>query len=299
MVTGIELTNGAARIAVRADLGAGLAAFDVMKDGGWQPVLRTADPAAAHPFALSSILLVPFSGRVSGGGFRFDGAFHALPRNVEAEPYPIHGSGFSAPWRETARDRDGIALALSAGGPGPFRFDASVTYRLEGTALVMELSVVNRADIRLPYGAGFHPWFVRDADTTLAAPAEGVWLERADHLPEVRQPVAAYSEMDFNQPRALPARWINNWFDGWNGKARIEWPARGLVADVEAGDALDRYVVFSPAADADFFCFEPVSHPVDAFNLAGGPEAHGLKVLEPGQRLDVWTRISVDLQQAA
>jgi aldose 1-epimerase len=94
----VSLSNGRARITVRPDLGAGLTAFDVRHGEGWQPIFRTVDPGTAHPFALSNILLVPFSGRVSGGGFSFDGVFHALPRNMESEAYPLHGSGFSAAW---------------------------------------------------------------------------------------------------------------------------------------------------------------------------------------------------------
>jgi aldose 1-epimerase len=298
-MTARQLSNGAARIVVRPDLGAGLTAFDVLHGGTWQPIFRRVDPAAAHAFALSSILLVPFSGRVSGGGFSFDGRFHALPPNVENEPYPIHGSGFSAPWQETSRSADSMALTLSAQGPGPFRYDAMMSYRLKGAGLVMELSLVNRAAIRLPYGAGFHPWFVRDADTTLLAPANGLWLERSDHLPEAYVPVSDHPGRDFNRPQPLPAHWINNGFDGWDGKAHIGWPGRGLSALVEAGEGLGRYVVFSPAADADFFCFEPVSHAVDAVNLPGGGEMHGLKVLEPGERLDIWTQISVSPHQQA
>ncbi len=289
----ITLANDVARFEIRPDLGAGLTAFDVLHDGAWTPVLRRVDPATDHPFALSNILLVPFSGRVSGGGFSFDGTFHPLARNMETEKYPIHGSGFSAPWRIEAQAKDGMTLSLSATGPGPFRYDAAMTYQLEGKALVMKLRVSSRAAMRLPYGAGFHPWFVRDADTRLTATASDVWLEQPDHLPAGREPVASHPDMDFNAPRPLPARWINNWFDGWNGHARIDWPRRGLAATVEASRNMDRYVVFSPAATAYFFCFEPVTHPVDAFNLPGGPERHGLVVLEPGQSLDVSMMIGV------
>lgn len=289
----VSLSNGRARITMRPDLGAGLTAFDVRHDDGWQPIFRTVDPGTMHPFALSNILLVPFSGRVSGGGFSFDGVFHALPRNMESEAYPLHGSGFSAAWHVASEGADFICLALSAEGPGPFRFDATVTYRLIDAGLLMTLDVTNRAAIRLPYGLGFHPWFVRDADTTLAAPATDVWLEQADHLPKGREPVAMHPDMDFNHPRLLPARWVNNWFDGWDGKARIAWPGRGLAADIEASGALNRYVVFSPAADADFVCFEPVTHPVDAFNLPGELRDHGLKVLEPGECLGVSMRITI------
>ncbi|WP_445482819.1 aldose epimerase family protein, partial [Pseudochrobactrum lubricantis] len=163
----VELANDRARIVVRPDLGGGLTAFEVLSDGIWQPIFRTVDPATAHPFSLSNILLVPFSGRISGGGFSFDGTFHVLPRNTETERYPIHGNGFSAAWQIASQDPVSMSLALSAKGPGPFRYDAVMSYRLDGAALTMELEIVNRAAIRLPYGAGFHPWFVRDADTTL------------------------------------------------------------------------------------------------------------------------------------
>lgn len=294
-MTAVELANDRVRIVVRPDLGAGLTAFEVLSEGIWQPIFRTVDPATAHPFSLSNILLVPFSGRVSGGGFSFDGAFHALPRNMETERYPIHGNGFSAAWQVASQDPASMSLALSAEGPGPFRYDAVMSYRLDGAALTMELEIVNRAAIRLPYGAGFHPWFVRDADTTLTAPATGVWLERDDHLPKALEPVTSHPDMDFNRPKAPPGCWINNWFNGWDGKARIDWPGRGLAADIEASEALRQYVVFSPAGDADFICFEPVTHPVDAFNLPGEAQAHGLKVLEPGESLVISTRIAIDL----
>jgi aldose 1-epimerase len=48
--------------------------------------------------------------------------------------------------------------------------------------------------------------------------------------------------------------------------------------------------LFSPGADAGFFCFEPVSHAVDAFHLAGGPQVHGLKILRPGDLFGIECR---------
>lgn len=280
----VTLDNGHARLTVLPGLGAGAAAYDIRLDDDWQPIFRRADDHETHPFALSNILLVPFSGRISGGGFTFDGQFHAIERNMPNETYPIHGSAFALPWAVARQGTDSITLTLSANGPGPFRYEAEMTYALEGAALLMTLSVTNRG-IRLPFGLGFHPWFVRDADTRLMAPAHRVWLEQDDHLPKALEPVKQHPDMDFEEPRTLPARWINNWFSGWDRRARIDWPARGLCADVTASETLDQYVVFSPAADSTFFCFEPVSHPVDAVNLEGGPASHGMRILEPGAGL--------------
>ena len=281
----ITLDNGQAKITVRPDLGAGLTRYDVLSGGKWLPIFRRVSDTVEHPFALSHILLAPFSGRVSGGGFTFDGVFHAVARNMPTEEYPIHGSGFSSPWTVVQQTSDIIALTLRSDGPGPFRYDAYVIYRLEGADLAMELTIANRASIRLPYGAGFHPWFVRDEQTYLTATATQVWLESDDHLPQSIGLVSHYPNMDFNMKRLLPSSWINNWFTGWDRRARIDWTKRRISLEIEASENLCHYVVFSPSSDADFFCFEPVSHPVDAFNLVGGPETHGMKILSPGAEL--------------
>lgn len=288
----IGISNGQARIEVRPDLGAGLGAYDVVRDGVALPVFRTADAAISHPFDLSNIVLVPFSGRLSGGGFTFDGIRYHVAPNFPGEKLPIHGSGFSSVWAPVAQKSGGIDLALSATGPGPFVYDAALTYQLTGTSLRMTLRVTNRAERRLPFGAGFHPWFVRDGGTRLTAPASMVWLEGEDHLPTGAVPVSGRPDMDFSVARKLPDDWINNGFSGWQGRARIDWPERNLSVAIEADRALGSYVLFSPSAGADFFCFEPVSHPVDAFNLLGEPEGNGLKILAPGETFSVTARFS-------
>ncbi|MBM7046601.1 MULTISPECIES: aldose 1-epimerase [Rhizobium] len=194
---------------------------------------------------------------------------------------------FSSVWSVVSVGEVEVMLSLSGRGPGPFVYDATMTYRLEGPSLVTELTVTNRAAMRLPYGAGFHPWFVREPSTLLKAGAKRVWLEQPDHLPLRVDPVSRHPSLDFSEMQMLPSSWTNNWFDGWDGKARLEWPNRGLAVDIEAQDLLNRYVVFSPDGDADFVCVEPVTHAVDAFNLPGGPEANGLKVLMPDEGLHV------------
>lgn len=292
----LSLSNATARITIRPDLGAGLTSFDVMHRGGWTPVFRSVDPETEHPFGLSNILLIPFSGRVSGGGFAFEGAFHPVERNMQSEKHPIHGSGFSVAWATAERTDEAITLFLDGEGPGPFRYDATMTYRLSGATLVMELAVTNRAALTLPYGLGFHPWFVRDRNTHLTARAEHVCLEHEDHLPKAREAVSAHLELDFNRRRQLPRSWVNNWFAGWDRQARIDWPDRELSVAVVASELLSQYVLFSPSGDADFFCFEPVSHPVDAFNLPEGPVDHGMVKLAPGDELKASASFSVASQ---
>lgn len=275
-------------------LGGGLARFDLMRDGAPVPLFRPwPDAGTDDPGQLASIVLVPWSNRISGGGFSFDGRFHPLAANFAGEPFPLHGNGWTSPWSVTARSAAHASLELLSDGPGPYRYRAVLDYVLDPHGLAMGLSLTNQADIALPYGAGFHPWLPRTPGTRLTASAATVWLEDADHLPTGSAPVGTREAWDFSQPQTLPPGWLNNGFAGWNCHAAVEWRDRGLALDIAASDRLNAYVLYSPGREADFFCFEPVSHVVDAHNLPGGPAANGLAVLAPGEDLSVRCRFSL------
>ena len=66
------------------------------------------------------------------------------------------------------------------------------------------------------------------------------------------------------------------------GLAAVEWPTRHLSLTIAA--TTDYYVLYTPPGE-DFFCFEPVDHPINAVNLPGGADAHGMTVLAPGECL--------------
>ncbi len=285
----IVLDDGAARVVVRADLGAGLARFE-LRDG--TPLFRPAPKNATNPFALANILLVPWSNRIGAGGFAFEGEHYALARNVAGEACPLHGSGFQQAWRVAGATATRAAFELECDTPAPFRYTARASYELADGALTVTLAVVNAASRGLPYGLGVHPWLPRTRRTSLLLPATGVWLEDEDHLPAGHVPIAARPDWDFAAPRPLPAGWINNAFAGWPGHASIAWPERGLALDIAAGPNLSTCIVFSPGQDSDFVCVEPVTHPPDAHNLPDGPEANGLTVLLPDEELSVSCRFS-------
>lgn len=193
----------------------------------------------------------------------------------------------------TARSAAHATLELVSEGPGPYRYRAVLNYSLDPNGLAMRLNVTNRGEFELPFGAGFHPWLPRTPPTLLTAPAATVWLEDADHLPTNPVPVSTREDWDFSLPQTLPPAWINNGFAGWNRRAAVEWRDRGLALDIAASDRLNTYLLYSPGRDADFFCFEPVSHIVDAHNLPGGPAANGLAVLAPGENLSVSCRFTL------
>lgn len=279
----IRLLAGDAQAGILPDVGAGLTGLSV--DG--RPVLRPwSGRSADGPFALAMNLLLPFSNRIDRG-FDFAGQHHDLAPNLPGEPFPIHGDAFQRPWRVVRSSGAAATLALDGGAFGPWRYSAEVRFVLTGQSLSAELALTNRGGATLPFGLGFHPWFPRLPGTLLRFDATAVWEEDGRHLRRSDRPEPLPEALSFARPAALPAGWINAGFAGWDGRADIIQPAPAQGCRITARD-LDTLLVYSPDAAADFFCAEPVSHPVDAHNLAGMP---GLRPLRPGEAMSAALRI--------
>ena len=288
----ITLEDGVVEAVVVPGLGAGLSRYDFIAGQRRRPLFRPCrDLARAGPFDLASILLVPWSNRISGG-FCFGGRYYVLAPNLEGEPLPIHGIGFSSAWDVVEATMTRAILVLRSDAPGPYSFEALVAYALSEGELRVDLQVTNRGSHPLPFGLGLHPWLPRTPGTTLLAPAKLVTLENPRHLPESQVPVSSRPDWDFTTHNRLPAAWINNDFSPWDGHAEIVWHDRGLRLTIETdGDPqLSKYILYSPGSTAEFFCFEPVTHLIDAHNRPGSPEANGLTILDANACLSTHAR---------
>jgi aldose 1-epimerase len=99
-------------------------------------------------------------------------------------------------------------------------------------------------------------------------------LSGPDKLPSSRRAVPPV--WDYRTFAPLPKEAVDNAFAGWDGVARVRWPGQGVGLSIEA--AMDYFILYAPPG-RDFFCFEPVDHPINAHNMPGYP---GLTVLAPG-----------------
>ena len=281
------LTSPSLRLQLQPAWGGGLVRFDWIADGTAVPLMRAFEPASAMPPGgvpdsnrLACYPLIPWSGRVSGGGFSVGGRRVELPLNRADEPWPIHGSGWQRTWQVEEVSACAASLSLEEAAAGGYCYRASLQYTLDDSTLSVRLSATNTGDVALPFGLGLHPFFPRHGEAHLHAPAQGVWRnDGRTPLPVER--IAIPAAWDFERDAPLPDG-LDNFFDGWNGRAAIRWPQRGLRLDIDAD--VDRYIVYVPA-QRDFFCFEPVDHAADAVNLPGGAVAHGMTLLGPGETL--------------
>ncbi|MDK1374422.1 MULTISPECIES: aldose 1-epimerase [unclassified Sinorhizobium] len=256
--------------------------------GTWRgiPFLKptaTAGIASQRFGAEASFPLVPFGNRIEGNSFTFDGERFFLEPNTSADPFCLHGDGWLGEWQLMSHSRQEATLSYvqAAQAGSPYAYQAVQEVRLNGSTLVLSLVVKNMSARPLPFGLGHHPFFPRTAGTRLRAKAKRIWGERTGHLPDAPGPIAR--ALDFTEGNTLPAHWMNNAYDGWDGEAAIEWPERKLALRLETQGAFGCFMIYSPDADADFFCFEPMTHLPNAHNMPN--EGGGLVGLHPGQIL--------------
>lgn len=282
----IELKGTGLAAGICPSFGGGMAYLDARHEGASIPLMRPLRPPAMsadafEPNRLACYPLVPWSNRIGHGGFELDGARVSLPLNRVDDPYPIHGTGWQRIWQVEQQDTHRVGLTLDDATPGAYAYRATQQYALHDDTLRVTLSVRNAGNTALPFGLGLHPFFLHHDGARLRATATQVWLNDGQSPMPVEH-VDVPAAWDFSEGRALPGEELNHCFTGWNGQATIEWPGPGLALDLAAD--VDAFILYTPVG-ADFFCFEPVDHCIDAVHRPGGPMAHGMTRLAPGESL--------------
>jgi aldose 1-epimerase len=166
----------------------------------------------------------------------------------------------------------------------PFDYEAWQRFALGGAQLSIEIGLRNTGTEPMPAGIGLHPYFERDATTTLTAQVDGVWLGDAEVMP-TEHAAPPPPAMDLGHGPRADDLVLDNCYTGWSHRAKLAWPERRASLAIAATPPLDYLVVYSPAA-RHVLCVEPVSHVIDAVNLAaqGVPDT-GARNLAPGETL--------------
>lgn len=271
-------------------LGGSVAAWqidDPEQPGGRLDLWRPWDGATPDLYQLASFAMVPWSNRISGGGFTHAGQLHPMQPNRVGEPYPIHGDGWLQPWALSQPAPDTLQMQLRSERfqGNPYDYESVQTFRLVEGGLDQHVLVRHRGAEPLPYGIGVHPWFPRTPGTRISAPVQAVWLCGDDPLPT--QHTSQFPQgWNLNAGISAHGGLIDNGYTGWGGAARIDWPERGLRLTAhmpdfaQDGAAAQHFcLVYRPPQGAAF-CFEPITQPIDAFHLPGQP---GLRVLAQGE----------------
>jgi aldose 1-epimerase len=287
------------RLGLVPSLGGGVAQWRWLSGGQPVDLWRPWSGTSEDRYSLASFAMLPWSNRISHGGFEHGGSWFAMAPNRDGEPYPIHGDGWLQAWA-LARPQPNVAelrLESRQHGGGPYSYDAVQRFELVDGGLVQSVRVTHRGEAPLPYGLGLHPWFPRTPQTTVRARVGGVWLCGDDPIP-TRHTRALPDGWDLNRGAPMNGPLIDNGYDGWDGSARIDWPERGLAVHLTMeplstprGPIAPEYCLVYRPPVGDAFCFEPITQPIDAFHLSGRP---GLVPLARGETLMLRVHWRVD-----
>ncbi|MEQ5837550.1 hypothetical protein [Marinobacter sp. NFXS9] len=304
-----------AKIALR---GATLLSLTLPTAQGPEPVLGGYnDPAdfAALTGARSAIL-APYSNRLAGGQYTFDGVTHAFARR-DKDGNSLHGLVMDAAWypvRETADDKSAILeLAtdqlLAGDAPGyPFKLALKTRFTLSRDGLRLDLIATNQGAVSAPVGLGWHPYLetrgrdIRDAHLTLPYHQSVVTDERLIPLPGAASVAdLTGTESDFSgegqniNGQAIDCCFVGMPQPGWIS-SRLHDPATHLTLELaQSHGVVQVYTGHSlPHRQYDGLAIEPNEFMPDAFNR---PELANAIRLAPGRErtLSAQIRILPDL----
>lgn len=281
-IESVVLESDIQRLQFAPALGGSVVAWECQSSREWIPVFRPWNHLSDDRYGLACFPLVPWSNRITHGGFEQDGIFHPIRTNRKEEPYPIHGDGWLQPWKviDHTADRLKFMLESSRFDGNPYRYISTQEFILLPNGMSITLDVIHLGDKPLPYGLGLHPYFVRNAETRLRFSATGVWLSGDDPIPTVHTHDFP-ATWDYNESSLLEGPLIDNCYTGWDGEAVIDYPDRGYSVVMTSADCHGYSLLYRPPNQA-CFCLEPITHPIDAFHMPGRP---GLVSLSAGQTL--------------
>jgi len=285
----LQIQAGKLSVGVVPDIGGSLAYFrcgavDLMRPLSAQ-MQRTGNVLGVAMFPM-----VPYANRIAGNAFTFEGHTYRFEANNPPEKFNVHGTGWHSSWTLESHSPTETLLLLEH-PPGStandYVYRATQHFILAPQQLRVVTSIENQSPRRMPVGFGQHPWFERDPDTTLKFTASQFWLEGPDGV--ATDPITTPPELDFSEGRTLPATWRNNDYGRWSGVAEIRYPSRGIGLRMEA-DPIFKHLMFYADPTKPYFCLEPQTNAVCAFNNLGrhAEVDLGVIVLEPGAAAEGW-----------
>lgn len=122
-------------------------------------------------------LLFPFSSRLKGGKYSFEGNNYKFPINETEKNNALHGFLAKEPLELASIDLEEenalIKLVYNYDGRFdyyPFPFTINIAYTVNQCRFTIDCEVVNRGNTNMPYGFGWHPYFKHADDICIKMP---------------------------------------------------------------------------------------------------------------------------------
>ncbi|QSF44323.1 aldose 1-epimerase [Paenibacillus tianjinensis] len=250
------------------------------------------------PYHFGIPLLVP-PGRIRKGQFEFEGIRYQFDQNT-AEYNHIHGLHRTQSWcvSDIEEDEEGCAVTTEFNTaddahwmgqfPEPLRLE--MTFRLQDARLQQTLKVTHLGSNSIPFGIGYHTWFMIDGEPerwNLRMPVESIYELSPELLPSGKLlPLRALDSL--NQGMNLEGADLDTVLRIGDGQPVEALLMRedGYGIRYTADKAHFRHwVVYTKGPAEQYLCAEPYTWLPDAPNLQQDDSFTGLITLNPGETL--------------
>lgn len=259
----------------------------------------------AKPDMIGIPFLGPWANRLDQQAFYANGKKYNFDMefgNVQGQ-IPLHGLiTFSPHWEVSSVSADAKSARYSARlrfwkhpdlmAQWPFAHEYEMTYILKDGELEVRINVANLSTEPMPIAIGFHPYF-----TIPGVPRD----QYMAHIPARTRvsydnrliPTGAYTPMDMMEEFSLRGITLDNGFidlvQSSDRRAHFYIKAGKAMVETSFGPKYTTAVVWSPNRGGQpqpFICFEPMTGPPNAVNMAQAGKYPTLQTVAPGSR---WT----------
>ena len=269
----IELFDGneALILKVNLDRGAAIIELNLPTEKGKVPLFWPIEDEEilSNPYGKQDILF-PFPNRLENGEYTFEGKTYKMPINDAEYHNAIHGFVRERPFRivKKTSNSESAELQLMQHFEGnasfPFSFDFYLCYTLIHGEFKVSFEVVNTGFDAMPFGLGWHPYFLlTDKSARLKLPAVTQFEMTDRMLPSGRSKHLEQSSLVHD----------NSYYDA-SFKLRTkeviyELKQRSVVLNIIPSPEFGYLQVYSPTGK-DVWAIEPMSCSVNALNTKDG-----------------------------
>ncbi|NMO95606.1 aldose 1-epimerase [Paenibacillus lemnae] len=258
------------------------------------------------PYHFGMPMLIP-PGRISKGRFDYAGMTYQFDQNTAHDNH-IHGLHRTQAWcvSDIEEDEEGCSVTTefqTADDPKwiqqfPEPLKLQMVFNLKGSTLQQRLRVSNLGNRPVPFGMGYHTWFLLDGQPhrwNLQLPVEGIYVLNEELIPTGER-VSLRELESLNTGFNLQGSDLDTIF-----KIPADQPAEAVLSRDDGytirytGDQalFKHWVLYTKGAAEEFLCIEPYTWLPNAPNLNLPQEETGLIQLLPGSSVELLTQLEI------